>query len=460
MPMAPKAMIQTRWWMIAVAMVLVLILGALAVVLLQREDGKRRYQAQVAMEQAQGRVATVADYVSQSPPVDVSLQNAWAAWSSLCANGWVDPAYDRAAWDHWLVAGGEPPLAFVTTIRQRRAGFQPALVILRQGGLILSTRGWAAADLPPGRRSLMDISRVRMPNLLAVRDLATWLGYAAVVADDPGVHLDDLDALVTAMDRPGSVIDAMIALAIHAIRSRAYGDLALRDRLTDQRAAAWLSESPIALNLLADGIDGERALFLDASATWVEESTIFNLDLNPYINLSGQSGWSTRVDIWRTCLDDCTRIAQHNLHLTDRLRGRRPDPLPDTSSFQTKLGAYGRLHADWSHSGAVALNTDCGLRMARLAVRVLQLARQRGLPADQAALEAIVGTRDFRPPGDQLHLRYEALGKDRFRITFDPASPLPNFDDPRFRKKPTGTVASGPLRWESPWIIELPITRP
>lgn len=460
--MAPRASIRIRWWMIAVATIVVLGLGTLAVGVIQRADGKRRYQAQVAAEQVQGRVATVADFVNQTPPVDRTLQHAWAAWSTAHVSGLTDPQYDRAAWNHWLAAGGEPPGLIAATIKQRRADLDPALALLRRGGLLLSARGWAAAELPPGRRTLHDVAKVTLPNLLAVRDLASWLGYAAVLAEDPAVHLADLDALRTAMDQPGTLIDAMIALALADIRNRAYVDLALRGGLSNQRAVAWLSESPRSLELVAEGIDGERALFIDGTAAWVGESTPFDLDRSGTLNHSGPSGWLSHLDIWVRGLDDCARMAEHNLHLADRLRGLRPDA---PSSIQAKLGALGRLGmASLSQCSLTAHEADAGERMARLALRVLMLARQSGLPPDHTALETAVGTVECRPVGDRLRLRYEPLGTDRFRITIDPASPLLDFDDPT-RMKARSSAAGTPrareiLVWERSRIIELPIPAP
>lgn len=464
--MAPRARIRIRWWMIAVATIVVLGLGTLAVGVI-RADGKRRYQAQVAAEQAQGRVATVADFVNQAPPVDRTLQRAWAAWSTAHANasGWTDPQYDRAAWNHWLAAGGEPPALIAATIEQRRADLDPALALLRRGGLVLSARGWAAAELPTGRRTVHDVTRMPTPNLLAVRDLASWLGYAAVLAEDPAMHLADLDALRTALDQPGTLIDAMITIAIADIRNRAYVDVALRGGLTEQCAAAWLGERPRSLDLVAEGIDGERALFIDGTAAWVGESTLFDLDRNGTLNHSGPSGWLSHLDIWVRGLNDCARMAEHHLHHADRLRGLRPDAPLHSSSMQAKLGALGRLGmASLSQCSLTAREADAGERMARLALRVLMLARQSGLPPDHTALETAMGTAECRPVGDRLRLRYEPLGTDRFRITIDPASPLLDFDDPT-RMKARSSAAGTPrareiLVWVRSRIIELPIPAP
>jgi len=83
-------------------------------------------------------------------------------------------------------------------------------------------------------------------------------------------------------------------------------------------------------------------------------------------------------------------------------------------------------------------------------------------PADHAAVLATWGVTECRPAGDHLQLTYERLGDSRFRLTIDPASPAPNFDDASrmpLRSKAAGTPASrAPMVWEHSRVIELPVT--
>ena len=109
-----------------------------------------------------------------------------------------------------------------------------------------------------------------------------------------------------------------------------------------------------------------------------------------------------------------------------------------------------------------ALEADAAQRRARLAVRVLGLARAGGLPADQAALLTALGDQAaLAPTGDHLWLRYERLSDTRFRVIVDPASPAPDFDMPgrmAGRTVKSGTPAAPePLVWNRNAQIELPV---
>lgn len=420
-----------RGWLIAVGIVVVPILGALTLAVMYRADGHRRYQAQVAIDRAQGRMATVSDFVARAPPVDRAQQQAWETWSNGYAQTWDASTSDNAAWDAWIAGGKERPTAIADLVEERRAGFLPALDVLRRGGLALSIRGWVATKLPPGRRRVEDILAVHAPSLLSVRDLATWLRHAAVLAEDPRPHLADLEALLAAMEQPATLIEALIAMGVADLRDRAHLDLALRGRLDPDAATGWLREGSPALAMMASGFAGERALLVDASAASAEDLGLFEMDPTLDPSVLGVPRWRAHLETWVRGLSDCAVLADYEGHWSDRLRGLRPDAPPHQAMVARRLGLLGRMSVqNLVHVAGTALEADARDRMARLAVRIVAHAWRDGLPADHEALLTRLGSADCSPAGDHLHLRYERLGSDRFRLAVDPASPLPDFDDP------------------------------
>ena len=102
----------------------------------------------------------------------------------------------------------------------------------------------------------------------------------------------------------------------------------------------------------------------------------------------------------------------------------------------------------------MALQSDADHRMARLAVHVIGLHRMGMMPTTQEALVVALGNdHALAPAGDHLHLRYEVPAPDRFRFVIDPASPLPNFDDPGRMPKRSQTAgtpaAKEPFVWSA-----------
>ncbi len=250
-----------RWWAILIGAGLVLVLGAIAFVALQRASGRRAYAAQITADRIAGRMSTVDDFVARAPAVDPAVQQAWTTWSDAASASWTMPTYDQAGWDRWIVGAGPRPETIVRIVEERRATMSPALELLR-GGVLLSGYGWAATDLPPGRRTVADVTRLHLPNLLVLRDHATWLAYAAVLADDPTAHLGDLTRLLAAMDHPATLIDAMMMLMVAGVRDNAHLELAMRGTLPDQASVRFLAEPPRSLERLAAAYAGDRALYL------------------------------------------------------------------------------------------------------------------------------------------------------------------------------------------------------
>jgi hypothetical protein len=456
-----------RWWHIVMLVMVLVTLVAVAVLIALRGAGRAHYHEVIAGLKGAGHPVSVDDLLALAPTVDRGRQAAWDAWQKAYTTG-AGRATSLAerlgrhqlAYDAWIAGTGSPPNQVEDIILASAADFAAALPPLRGDGLVLSGYGWMAEDLPVGRRRMPFTSAMRLPNLLCVRELALWLRHATAVATDPRPSLADLDALNAAMARPVTLIDAMIALALADIRDRTYVDLALLDRLPDAERQHWLAEPCRHLALLADAIDGESVLMAMAAAEMLE---VESLEL-----VSGWEKSMASLRLWITGHRDCARMAEVEVHAAQRLRGQRLDTWNDGPAFNDQLGILGRIcMPNLTESAITALQADARHRMTRLAVMLIGMERRGGLPADQAALRAALGDADLlAPAGDHLHLLYEALTADRFRVVVDPASPLPDFDDPKRMGKRTLMAGAPPAKEPLVWLrgqdieLRVPTTAP
>lgn len=450
---------RVRWWHLAIIFVVLVlatfVTGALAI----RAQGRMAYDEAITRVKTAGMPASVDEYVALAPAVDHMLQDDWASWQrtyvalpnhETLSHILTDQKKD---WNAWVAGAGDKPATIDNLLAKAAPNFAPALPVLRKGGLVLSAWGWIAAELPPGKRRMPHTTAITLPNLLAVLDLSEWLHLATVCADDPREHLTDLDALHHAMNPAGSLIDAAISFHVSRTRDRTYVELMLRSRLPEDSLHRWLAEDCRATQLMAEAFDGERVLMVIGTAASMEdEPAIAGL-------LPGGAFWRnlrTGSDLWLHGYRDCAIMIDLETHVAQRLRGERHDAWPDWSTIQPRVGYLGAmLMPNLSEFALACLTDDAGHRMSRLAGKVIELSRQHGrLPADQRELITLLGGTDLlKPPGDHLHLLYEVPGPRRFRLTIDPASPIPNFDDlarAPIRSKAAGTPpAAVPLVWQS-----------
>lgn len=462
-PRRPKI----RWWHLAIATVALVIAAIITSAYAWRAVGRGQYLTVVEHLRAAGRPASVDDFVALAPPTERAVQDAWDVWQkrriASPASGYSDfhavIGKDQKAWDAWVGGRGPRPAEIEMIIAKSAPEFSEALVVLRDDRLVLSGFGWMAQDLPPEKRRLPFTAAIRLPNLLTIRELAVWLHHATVLTEDPRQHLADLDALVAAMGQPAVLIDAMNAIAIANIRDRTYVELALLGRLPDDARTRWLAEPPNSLRLVGDAFDGESALFsghamvamLDHAGTPI-----------PFVmeNENWSSTWGSAAT-WVTGYQDCAVMIEIESHVAQRLRGERTDVWPTWDQIKPRLSRVGQIAVpNLFESTIAAVEADAGHRMARLAAQVIRIAHSGALPADQAALLTALGNpQPLTPTGDHLHLRYELPAPGRFRLVIDPASPVPNFDDPTrmpHRSKAAGTPpAKEPFVWNRTTTIEI-----
>ena len=338
---APTAF-RIRWWHIAIVLVLLTFLTAFVVGISLRTSGRAKFMAQAAARRALHRPATIEDYLAAAPVVDAAAQAAWDTWSKSAMAGWKEPNYDLKAWNLWVTGQGNKPASIVTTIEANRAVYASALALLRRGDLVLSAYGWAAADLPPGKRTLADAAAVRMPNLLVIRALAEWLHYDAVLSADPRPSLADLDALVTSQNsHPGSLIDAMIAVAVGDIRDRTYVDLALLGTLPADCRDRWLAEPSQTLRCVADGFDGEAGLYVGGLFTMIDTGGPWSMSslTDVGMGISAVGRFFVAPYIWATGHADAAVMLEVDAAVADRMRGVTTAPVPTWESLKPRLSS-------------------------------------------------------------------------------------------------------------------------
>lgn len=449
--------LRLKWWHLAIAAGVLLLAALIATAYAWRAMGRAQYLAVVAQVRAAGMPGSVDEFVALAPPVERAVQDAWDTWQKRrvaapavsVGHFHLEIGKHQKAWDAWVAGQGPRPTALDEIIAKSAPEFADALLALRSGRLVLSGFGWMAEDLPPGKRRMPFTAALRLPNLLVVRELALWLQHATVLAEDPRQHLADLEALITAMGRPATLIEAMINLSVANIRDRAYIELALLGRLPDDARQRWLAEPARSLRLVGDAFVGEGLLFGHALAAMLDHAST----PIPFILESDWQGAGFSLAMWVTGYQDCAVMIGVEAHVAQRLRGERSDPWPTWDQIQPRLGPMGRMAVpNLFESAITAVQADAGHRMARLAVRVIGLARAGTLPADQAALLTALGDPlALAPAGDHLHLRYEVPAPGRFRLVIDPASPVPDFDDPK--RMPDRSKAAGTPPAKEPLIL-------
>lgn len=446
------------WQLIVSACVFVLLAGVVALQVM-RANGRARWLAYVDAEQAAGRPITTDYFTAQAPPLDRAVQKAWDDWATRFAStptaGRLPPATrssasqnlfellikQRRAWDAWVTGHGPLPDAVPKLIADADKDLQPALLAVRSGTLVLSRFGWAnepsTPSWPPGN-PVPFIYTLRAPYMTNAPLLAEWLHHHAVLSDDPTQDLVDLDALHRALSRPAVAQDAQVAITIARIRDRTYLALAIRDRLPAIARERWLAETSHAVERAGDSLLGERIITTEEIAARIDCGLVRFLTTHIYWRSWSSPGQCARFTwIWATGWDSLPQFATFTDQAATSLRGDPRVPFPDFSKFTNDLPWFDSFHIAMrleyllSQTLRSALEQEAGHRQAQLAVRILALPRDGGLPADQAELLTRVGDAQAQLTArNRLSLRYERPAPDRFRLVVDPASPIPDFDTP------------------------------
>ena len=402
-----------RWWMWLVAGLLLLVCLVIAV----RIHGTIAFAETQAELKRMGFATTMEEFVAAGPAVDRDRQARLRRLMDA-GGGWRDDisyalpfndlqeqrptAKDLAKRDQALRDGGADMAALGA--------------ILAEGPVELSVFGWCERD--PARLRTMDLATATstpLPNLLAIRAAANWWSIRACLDPDPEPHLRDLDRLADAMRHPGTLIDAMIGIALNAIRDQTHLWLATRGRLAPERLHAWAGEPSRSRPGCAAGYAGERCLFHEplSRTRW------------SYAALSGYSGGFLAdaagfAAIWPTQGHEAAYCSSF-LAATEAELLDRPRPTLRTMPFGYQ-GVISRVVLpNLVESGITATESAYRHRLVRCAGLLAEVHRRDGALPPTLPPEAPAAALDPNQPA----VAYERLTSSRFRIGFDPAGPPP-----------------------------------
>jgi hypothetical protein len=232
----------------------------------------------------------------------------------------------------------------------------------------------------------------------------------------------------------------MIAITVGSIRDQVYLQLQLLDCLPEAERIRWCEETADYFNDLASGFDGDRAWFIDGQCRWIDSMNVlqsftlveYDFPLSPPMRFD--FSWLYYGPLtWSTTHHDAAISATIEARIARRLRGETTESTSAISSSAIGYRGHGSVSILHLFESAItALEADANHRITRLAVRILAQSRVHGLPINEADLcQKFNDLQLLTPTGDHLHLRYERLADDRFRLVVSPTSPVPNFDDPK-----------------------------
>ena len=434
-----------RWWMWVVAVLFLLLSAVIAV----RIHGSIAFADTQAELKSMGFATTMAEFVASAPTVDRGRQERLRRLMvTYPAGSWlVDTSKAMPA--HHLQ--GQRFRADDLTkrdqaLRDGAADVAEAEAIFAEGPVELSLFGWCERD--PVKLAGIDFATAiatPLPNLLSVRGYANWWSIRACLDEDPAPHLRNLDRLAAAMRHPGTLIDAMIAIAVGKIRDQTYLWLATRGRLPSAEQEAWMREEPEQRAWCAAGFAGERCLFQEPLSRMSWGS----------MGLPGSGMFSNTLmglRIWLTqgheAAYNCAIIATAEAGVLGR-PGPTPRPMP--FGYPGAFGAAMMPHL--LQAGVAGVEAANAHRLQRCAVLVAVAYRQQhALPAALPASPLAAALAADLPP-----LRYEVLSPSRFRIGVDPTGPPPSIPAGRFVSdigKPASTKAYI-MRESSLWSLEI-----
>ena len=428
------------WWgwvIVVVCTVLgVLFSGGVA----YRQASLQALHATISEIRTAGRPALPADIFALAPSVDQDRQERlWrvvtdtsGGWWRLQGTGGMEGRFDRSRSPGKLALDSEAMLHGSAANREQWRALH------REGPVIISGFGWLRRDVSdPTTIGLERAAATRIPNLLSLRGLGNALATESRLAEDPLHALRDLEALVQAMEKPVSLIDAMIVIAIQSIRDSTWLEATLRGVDPDP----WVDLMPRPLEQIADGFAGERALFngglaqdaLNQSGVgsrWGDSNVLSSAISFSVSNTSWSQvkSWFQGKLLWFTCPSDARFLLQYNLLTEDVCRTGidRTGPLfarlsePIYGFFHPISGIVVANGSVIAQSGAKAEISDRMYRIAACAVR--QWYTTGELPAaeawNQPQAQRLLAAFPLTPA-----LQYQRLSATRFRIALDPAAP-------------------------------------
>ncbi len=439
-----------RWWM-WILLVLVVIFSAIVGM---RQHGWARFQAVQADLKAKGYATTAVELVATAPPVDKDRQERlWRAMEVMQNHPWAEwrcgTIFDRLR----EKSETDPDrLKISRNLLDGAIDMENLQSVLDEGPVELSVFGWIERD--PGRlakKSLVELGSTRIPVFLVSRGCANWWGSQAIAATDPSTALKRLDHWNQSLGHPGTLIDAMIGIAVSDIRDQTYLWLATRGRLPARQHTDWVNEEPRQIRWVGDAFAGERCLWWQAMS---------------HSSTAEAFGYS-RHDVLADICDRLNPVKFHDIAwgiqalggLEAELSGKsRPTPV-DRAPFG--LDYISRIaFPNLPESCITAHEAAFRHRQNRISGVIASRYRTKSnLPENRADLTEWLpaGYLDAKSP-DNPAILYERLSPSRFRIGIDLASKPPSIDAGRWSPTYTSTIGQPPDREpvkDCRWSLEI-----
>ncbi len=439
-----------RWWM-WILLVLVIVFSA---IFGMRQHGWTRYQAVQADLKAKGYATTAVELVAKAPPVDKDRQERlWRAMEVMKNHPWAE-------WQGGTIferlrekAENDPDrLKISRNLLDGAIDMENLESVLDEGPVELSVFGWIERD--PGRlakKTLWELATSRIPLLLVSRGCAHWWGSQAIAATNPTTALKRLDCWNKSLEKPGTLIDAMIGLAVGEIRDQVYLWLAVRGRLPAQQQIDWMTEDPQQVRWVADGLAGERCL-------WWEPMSHSNVaEAFEFTRFAVVSDMTDHL--YPAKFHEIARGIQAIGDMEAELKGTpRPTPVPPAPfgfNYISRI-AFPSL----GECSITAHQSAFRHRQSRIAGVIASHYRTNpNLPASRNDLAAWLptGYLEAKTP-DNPAIQYERLSPGRFRIGIDPLAKPPSIPASRWGPTYTSTIGQQPDREpvkDCRWSLEI-----
>ncbi|HYE04699.1 MAG TPA: hypothetical protein VEL07_04180 [Planctomycetota bacterium] len=436
-----------RWYHWTIAAITLLVLVPAIAAMAWRSAGFRRYDAVIAEQTARGVPTTIDDLIALGPASDRGRDARARAWlAKVNATGLDSVAVTPDVFDAWAQgAVADWPTKLLSDVTRLEPVLAAGRPILRERPSL--TCRASLSDQFAGRSpTLAEVNRVQVPSLLAARLASQGFALDALRAVDPEPALDDLAALCRGFRDSPTLIEALILIALERERDDAHLRLAALGRLAPPRCEAWAREGLDLLAVVGDGLRGERLLYGPAVAAEFRREPF-----SPLLADSGFAtmGWSDRLlhAIWAG--HDCALAAELLHGAETRLRTRHGAMPRWPTGTWARLGHGHTFFPNLVESAVTAWDYETAQRIRRLAACVL--IDPSALPDDHAAFVARFADHPCWTPGpDRAALVYERLSATRFRVSLDPATPLPDFGVPNriplqlMLGKPSRTIGTPP----------------
>lgn len=410
-----------RWWMWVVAVLLTLTAFAIAI----RMGGIARFESVQDDLAARGLPVRPSDLLTKAPTVDADRQARLTAALRRLA-----PLADKLGHIPHNRMPEERPRTIDIETRDRAltasaASISDIRAILAEGPAYISVYGWMERN--PARldgMGIMERWNGYSPNLLEGRALMTLLGTRACLAADPSDDLAAMRTVAATIDRPGTLIDAMVTIALHAIRDQTHLYLATRGRLPRHELDAWAAERRDFSLHIADAFAFERCY------SW---GTLHNEDAGAIAGLIPTTGFFQQqldrlmgLPFWMLLGYDMAQGVTEMANVEMQWRNQPPVAI-QRMPFGLPAMMSGIAIPNLLESHVTAIEAEYGGRLRRvLGILAWHHRLGHGLPADHATARAML-------PAELLHtispdrpgIVYERLAPARIRVGLDPTAPPP-----------------------------------